>query len=368
MKNMSAAEDRIKEIEAEIKKTQKNKATSHHIGKLKAQIAQLKEKIEKRNSSTTKGEGFLVKKSGDSTAVLLGFPSVGKSTILNYLTNANSKVGAYEFTTLDIVPGIMRYEDAQIQILDIPGIIKGASKGKGKGREILSATRNADLIIMVLDVFQPEHMDVILEEIRNIGVRPNETRPEVKVTKKKMGGMNILSTVPLTHLDDRTIHSILTEYGIHSADVVIREDVTIDQFIDAMEPNRAYIPMTIVVNKIDLASEEHLNKLRQKLPNALFVSADDGVMMEELKERIFLDLNLIRLYLKPQGKKADLDEPMIIRKGSTIEDVARKLHRDFVKNFKYAKVWGDSVKFPGQKVGLEHVVADHDIIRIIIKK
>ena len=96
---MSAAEDRIKEIEAEIKKTQNNKATSHHIGKLKAQIAQLKEKIEKRNSSQQKSEGFLVKKSGDSTAVLLGFPSVGKSSILNYLTNANSKVGAYEFTT-----------------------------------------------------------------------------------------------------------------------------------------------------------------------------------------------------------------------------------------------------------------------------
>lgn len=365
---MSAAEDRIKQIEEEIKNTQKNKATSHHIGKLKAQIAQLKEKIEKRNSSSTKGEGFLVRKSGDSTAVLLGFPSVGKSTILNYLTNANSKVGAYEFTTLDIVPGIMEYEDAKIQILDIPGIIKGASKGKGKGREILSATRNADLIIMVLDVFQPEHMEVILDEVRNIGVRPNEKKPEVKVSKKKMGGMNIISTVELTHLDDKTIHSILSEYGIHSADVVLREDVTIDRFIDALEPNRAYIPMTIVVNKIDLASKEQLDELRKKLPNALFVSADDGIMMEELKERIFVDLDLIRLYLKPQGKKADMDEPLIIRKGSTIEDVARKLHRDFVKNFKYAKVWGDSVKFPGQKVGLEHVLADHDVVRIIIKK
>ena len=262
----------------------------------------------------------------------------------------------------------MEYDDASIQILDIPGIIKGASKGKGKGREILSATRNADLIIMVLDVFQPEHMDVILDEVRNIGVRPNEKKPNVKVSKKKMGGLNIVSTVELTHLDEKTIHSILSQYGIHSADVVLREDVTIDRFIDALEPNRAYIPMTIVVNKIDIATEEQLAKLREKLPNALFVSADDGIMMEELKERIFQDLDLIRLYLKPQGKKADMDEPLIIRRGSTIEDVARKLHRDFVKNFKYAKVWGDSVKFPGQKVGLDHELQDHDIVRIIIKK
>ena len=221
---------------------------------------------------------------------------------------------------------------------------------------------------MVLDVFQPEHMDVILEEVRNIGVRPNEKKPKVKVSKKKMGGLSIVSTVELTHIDEKTIHSILSEYGIHSADVVLREDVTIDRFIDAMEPNRAYIPMTIVVNKIDIATEEHLNNLKKKLPNALFVSADDGIMMNELKERIFVDSDLIRLYLKPQGKKADMDEPLIIRKGSTIEDVARKLHRDFVKNFKYAKVWGESVKFPGQKVGLDHVLSDHDIVRIIIKK
>lgn len=165
-----------------------------------------------------------------------------------------------------------------------------------------------------------------------------------------MGGLNIVSTVELTHLDEKTIHSILSEYGIHSADVVLREDVTIDRFIDAMEPNRAYIPMTVVVNKIDLASEEQLAELKKKLPDALFVSADDGIKMDELKERIFVDLDLIRLYLKPQGKKADMDEPLIIRKGSTIEDVARKLHRDFVKNFKFAKVWGKSVKFPGQKL------------------
>ncbi|MDO5851253.1 MAG: GTP-binding protein [Methanobacteriaceae archaeon] len=363
-----SAEQRIKEIEEEIKKTQYNKATSHHIGKLKAKIAQLKERIEIRNSSGTKGQGFHVKKSGDSTAVLLGFPSVGKSTILNYLTNANSKVGAYQFTTLDIVPGIMEYEDAKIQILDIPGIITGASKGKGKGREILSAARNADLIIMVLDVFNPQHMDVILEEIRNIGIRPNQKKPDVKVTRQKTGGLTLITTVKLTKIDERTIQEILNEYGIHSAEVIIRDDVTIDQFIDAMEPNRAYIPMTVVVNKIDLADEEHLEKIKNKLPNALLVSADDGIRMDQLKENIFVDLDLIRIYLKPQGKKADMEEPLIIRNGSTIEDIARKLHRDFVKNFKYAKVWGKSVKFPGQKVGLDHEVMDRDVVRIIIKK
>jgi small GTP-binding protein len=363
-----AIEDRIREIEEEIKKTSYNKATSHHIGKLKAKLSKLKEDALTRSSSGGKGRGFHVKKSGDSTVVLLGFPSVGKSTILNQLTNADSKIGAYEFTTLDIVPGVMEYRGAKIQILDIPGIITGASRGKGRGREVLSVARNADFILMVLDVFNPQHMKVILEELRNIGIRANETPPDVTVKRTKMGGIHLLATVPLTKIDEKTIRSILNEYGIHSADVLIREDVTVDRFIDSMDPSCIYVPMLVVLNKIDLAGKEYLEKTRSEMPEAIFIAADKGINTEGLKDEIFERLNLIRLYLKPQGRKADLEEPMIIRKGSTVGEVAAKLHRDFVKNFRHANVWGTSVKFPGQKIGLDHVLNDKDVLRLIIRK
>jgi len=294
---------------------------------------------------------------------------VGKSTILNQLTNAESKIGEYEFTTLEIIPGIMEYKGAKIQIFDIPGIITGASKGKGKGKEILSVSRNADLIVVVLDVFNPQHMQqqVILDELRNIGIRPNESVPDVTVKKRKMGGINLSSTIPLTKIDDRTIRSILNEYGIHSADVLIRDDVNIDQFIDSLDTNCRYIPMLLVVNKIDLADAEYLQKLKSELPDAIYVAADQGYHMDLLREKIFQQLELIRIYLKPQGRKADLEEPLIVRKGSTVEEVALRLHRDFVRNFRQARVWGSSVKFPGQKVGLEHHLQDQDVLRIIIK-
>ncbi len=363
-----AIEDRIREIEEEIKKTPYNKATSHHIGKLKAKLSKLKEDALTRSSSGGKGRGFHVKKSGDSTVVLLGFPSVGKSTILNQLTNAESKIGAYEFTTLDIVPGVMEYRGAKIQILDIPGIITGASRGKGRGREILSVARNADFILMVLDAFNPQHQKVILEELRNIGIRANERSPDVTVKQRKMGGINLVSTVPLTNINEKTIRSILVEYGIHSADVLIREDVTVDRFIDSMDPSCIYVPMLVVLNKIDLTDEDYLEELRSKMPEAIFIAADKGINVDELKEEVFERLELMRLYLKPQGKKADLEEPLIIRKGSTVEEVAAKLHRDFVRNFRHSKVWGTSVKFPGQKVGLDHVLNDKDVLRLIIKK
>jgi hypothetical protein len=304
-----AIDDRIKKIEDEIQKTPYNKATSHHIGKLKAKLSRLKEESLQRSSSGVKGKGF-----------------------------------------------------------HIPGIITGASKGKGRGKEILSVSRNSDLIVVVLDVFNPQHLPVILDELRNIGIRPNESMPDVTVKKKKMGGINLSSTIPLTKIDDGTIRSILNEYGIHSADVLIRDDVSIDQFIDALDPNCRYSPMLLVINKVDLADVDYLKKLKSNFPDALYVAADQGYNMDLLRERIFQQLELIRIFLKPQGRKADLEEPLIVRKESTVEEVALKLHRDFVRNFRQARVWGTSVKFPGQKVGLEHHLQDQDVLRLIIKK
>ena len=361
-------EDKIKAIEEEIQKTQYNKATSHHIGKLKAKIAKLKEESIKRSSSGKKGQGFHVKKSGDATAVLVGFPSVGKSTLLNELTNAESKVGAYQFTTLDIVPGIMEYRNAKIQIFDIPGIITGASSGKGRGREILSVARTADLIVVVLDVLNPQHLKVILKELHDIGIRPNQKEPDVTVKRKKLGGVHVSSTVPLTHLDEKTIRSIINEYGMHNADVLFRDDVTIDQFIDVLDRNKSYVPMITLLNKVDLVDEAYLNELRKYIPDFIPISADKVMNIDELKEIIFERLNLVRVYLKPQGKKADMEDPLVIKKGSTVIDACGKLHREFVRNFRHAKVWGTSVKFPGQKVGPDHVLDDEDVLRVILKK
>lgn len=361
-------EDKIRKIEDEITKTPYNKATSHHIGKLKAKLSRLREESFKRGGSSTKGKGFHVRKSGDSTVVLVGFPSVGKSTILNELTNAESKIGEYEFTTLEIVPGVMEYKGAKIQIFDIPGIITGASRGRGRGREVLSVARNADLIVIVLDVFNPQQLDIIMDELKDIGIRPNESRPDVKIKSKKLGGINLGSTIKLTHMDERTIRSILNEYGIHSADVLIRDDVTIDQFIDCMDTSCCYIPMLKVVNKIDLMDDDYLARLKTEMPDAIFVSADKQMNMDGLRRKIFENLELIRIYLKPQGKRTDYNEPLIIRKGSTVEDVANRLHRDFVRNFRHARIWGASVKFDSQKVGLDHTLKDEDVLRIIVKR
>ena len=362
-----ALEEDIKAVEEEISKTKYNKATEGHIGRLKAKLARLREEVQKRASQKSGGEGFAVKKSGDASVALLGFPSVGKSTLLNSLTGTKSAVASYEFTTLDVVPGALEYKGATIQILDVPGILKGAASGRGRGKEVLAVVRNADLVLIMLDVFQLAHYNVLLEELFAAGIRVNSRHPDMTIRKRPRGGISISSTVEVG-LDGETIKSIMGEYRIHNAGVVIRENINIDQLIDAILGNRKYIPGIVVINKIDLADEYTLRECRERFPDALLISADKKTHIEELKELLYDRLGFIRIYMKPQGKPADMDEPMIVRYGSTIGDICDRLHRDFRNRFRYAQVWGDSAKHRGQHVGLEHMLYDNDILTIILRK
>jgi small GTP-binding protein len=367
----TSIEQQIKAIEDEIFKTQKNKATEHHIGKLKAKIARLRELSEKRKSTGEKGKGFSIKKTGDATVGIVGFPSVGKSTLLNQLTAAGSKVGDYDFTTLETIPGMMKYKGAEIQILDLPGLIVGASKGRGRGREVISAVRSVDLLLLMIDAFNLHQVDLIEQELHIAGVRLNQRKPDVVISKKSYGGITVNTTVPLTHLSELMIKSIASEFVIN-ADVTLREDLTEDQLIDAFAQNRVYISALVAINKTDLVPpdilQDAINALHKKRWDVCAISAKNKENLDHLKEQIFLHLRLIRIYMKPAGKKADYAQPMILREGQTVADACRHIHRDFYRNFRYASVWGPSAKHAGQKVGLEHVLKDKDVLTIVVTK
>jgi uncharacterized protein len=367
----SDIEKQIKDIEDEIFNTQKNKATEHHIGKLKAKIARLRQDIDKRKSAGGKGKGFSIKKQGDATIGLVGFPSIGKSTLLNQLTSAESRVGSYDFTTLDAIPGMMYYNGAEIQVFDLPGLITGASEGKGRGREVLSAVRNVDLILFMIDANHPYHLDLMAGELHKAGLRLNYTRPDVVIKKTGFGGINVFSTVKLSFLDEELIKSIASEYVIN-ADIIIREDITEDQLIDVFVENRVYLPAIVVVNKVDLISSDSLKRQIQSVKSrgwtVIGISAAKGFGLKELRKRIFEELKLIRVFMKPVGEKPDMDEPLILRTGSTVEDACRKLHRNFKDKFRYANVSGPSAKHDVQKVGLEHILKDGDILTIVVSR
>ncbi len=356
-------EKQIEEIEEEIRETPYNKSTQHHIGRLKAKLSKLKDRLDREGEGTKEYGGYAIKKEGDATVGLVGFPSTGKSTLLNKLTGAKSDVANYEFTTLDVIPGILKYNDAVIQILDLPGLVEGASSGKGRGSEVLSVVREADLILLMGDVYRDE-LQVMVEELENNGLRLNKDPPEIVITKKEKGGIEVRSTVQLNHIDEETIKEILREYRFINANIVIRDDITVDELIDHLSGNRVYVPAIPIVNKIDL--EYHNKTISKKIEGwgPIYLSVLEGKGLEELKKRIFDELELIRVFLRPKGEKAD-DEPMILKRQSTIEDICHKLHSDFKENFRYARIWGPTAKFPKQRVGMDHELEEGDTVRII---
>jgi len=355
----------IQEFEKELSTTKYNKRTQHHIGLVKAKIAALKDKKQVREKQKKAGIGYTIRKSGDATAVFLGFPSVGKSTLLNGLTNAKSEVAEYDFTTLGVIPGMLEYNNTKIQLLDVPGIVEGAASGRGKGREVLSVIRGIDLIVVVLDVTHPGHRDIILREVNEAGIRLNQKKPDVKITKTAKNGIRIGKTVPLKMLDDPTIKDILKEFRINNADVLIRDRIDVDQLIDAIEGNKAYIPGIVVLNKIDLADPQKLEELKRAIKPDIIVSAKNKLNLEQLKEMIFKRIGFVRVYMKEQSKEPDMTMPAVLFEGATLHELCRKIHTSFINRFRFARIWGKSVKFPGQKiVKLSHQLKDDDVVEL----
>ncbi|XP_029655885.1 developmentally-regulated GTP-binding protein 1-like [Octopus sinensis] len=315
-------------IISELNRTQKNKATMHHICMLKARQAKLKRELldPKGCGGSSNHETFEVAKTGDSRVGFVGFPSVGKSTLLSNLSGVYSKVAEYEFTTLTTVPGVIRYKGAKIQLLDLPGIIEGANDGKGRGRQVISVARTCMLIFVVLDVTRPlEQKKIIERELEGFGIRLNKSVPPISFRKKEKGGINYKTMVDQSELDLETVTTLLAEYKICHADILLKGDCSLDDLIDIVEGNRTYIPCIYVLNKIDKISIQ-LDLVCQ-LPNCVPISSENKWNFDELLQTMWEKLGLVRI----------------------------------------AFVWGNSVKHQPQKCGKEHVLCDEDVVQLVKK-
>ena len=360
--------EKIKSIEEELQKIRLNKSTEHAAGLLKAKLAKLKREEETSSHGGAGSHSYAVKRSGDATVTFIGLPSVGKSTIMNRLTNAKSKTAAYHFTTRTVVPGMMEYKRAHIQVLDLPGIIKGASSGRGLGKRVLSVVRSSDLILFTVEVLQSDALPVLINELRNIGIRPDEEPPRVTIEKSNSGGVSVYSSVELTKIDVETVKKVLQVYDILNARVMINEDISYDQLIDVLLGNRKYVPSIVIMNKIDLVSAQTLNELKSKLNyDYVPISAEADINIGLLRERIYEELDFIRIYMRPRGGETDYEEPMIMRNSAQVIDVCDKIHREMKHALRYAQVSGKSVKFNGQKVGATHRLMNEDVITLVTK-
>ncbi|KAI9791957.1 MAG: Ribosome-interacting GTPase 2 [Peltula sp. TS41687] len=293
----------------------------------------------------------------------------GKSTFLSKITKTKSEVAAYSFTTLTAIPGVLEYGGAEIQVLDLPGIIEGASEGKGRGRQVISAAKTSDLILMVLDATKKVEQRTLLEaELEAVGIRLNQDPPNIYLKQKKAGGMKITFQNPPKNLDEKMLYNILRDYKMLNCEVLVRdENATVDQFIDViMKDHRKYIKCLYVYNKIDSVSLDFLDELARE-PNTVVMSCELDLGIQDVVERCWQELRLIRVYTKRKGVDPDFNEALIVRNKSTIEDVCDQIHRNLKESFKYALVWGASARHVPQRVGLSHVVADEDVVSIVAK-
>jgi len=344
--------EKIAEIEKEISKTQKNKATTTHLGFLRAKLcAPRRELLEPSKSGGGKQPGFEVQRYGDSRVALIGFPSVGKSSLLSALTGVESEVAAYEFTTLTCIPGVINHNDCKIQLLDLPGIIMGAAQGRGRGRQVIACARSADLIIMVLDATKDDQQRMFLtKELEDVGIRLNKMRPKISFSITKTGGLKFNATVPTTELSREMVHTILQQYKIYNADVIVHEDASVDDFIDVLEEEgsapRKYCKCLYIYNKIDMLSVEEVDALARE-PMSVVISVKSKLNLDGLVDRLWSELDLRRIYTKKKGMFPDFADPMVItpQRGigqCTVENAVGMLHKTLLDEFKCAYVWGSS--------------------------
>lgn len=357
---MADIADQIEEIEAVLRKTPHHKATNGFIGAMRAKIARLKDK-EVEVSSHGKGGGaggYSVKKQGDATIVLVGPPSAGKSTLINLLTNAVSKVAAYAFTTVSVIPGMLKYRDGYIQILDVPGLIEGASIGKGRGREVLSVARGADLLVIMTDPERLKFFDKILLELEGAGIRINKSKPNVRVEKELAGGLTIVSNIK-QNFDLEDVKGVAKEFGIKNGRLILKEKVTMEQIIDSLSERIVYKKAIFVVNKADEIVEKH------RYEDLIYISADKEQGIEELKETIWKELGLVTIYLVERNEKPSTENPVIMQENDTLEDVAREIGSEFLEGATLAKIWGNGAKFDGQEMPLSTKVVNGMQVRFV---
>ncbi|MDE1767965.1 MAG: 50S ribosome-binding GTPase [Candidatus Micrarchaeota archaeon] len=367
MVDKSAAQKKIDELQEQYSKTKYNKATNKYLGELRAKIAKIKHAIE--STSRKAGTGYSVRKTGNATVVFVGFPNAGKSSLLKALTGVDSKVADYAFTTLDVIPGMLEYNGAKIQMLDLPGLIQGAHIGKGGSMKIISVVRIADLILFVVDINTYGNLYQLIDELNMLNIRVNRRKPKMRLEITKSGGVNVEANGHLVPKKD-VVAGVLNEFKIFNGEVIFYENVTEDMLIDFVADNCVYMRGVVALNKIDTVGATVVDAITKEIEaktgmTVMPISAKMFSNIPELKKDVFESLDLIRVYLKPKEGNPDMEKPLVLDKNSTVIDVVKKINTKLVKDARFAYVTGPSSKFANQRVGVEHIVKDGDIVTII---
>ena len=316
--------DRLACLKEMLRTIPKHKGTEHLQSDIKTRIKALTEELAgPKKGGKRSGPSHVVRNEGAAQLCMIGPPNAGKSALHVKLTGSHSDVGPYPYTTHLPIPGMLQFDDIHFQLVDLPPV-----SDEFLEPWLVNTLQHADGILFVIDVADPECLEqvpVVLERLREKKIFLRSAWP------------GLPSESPQEESDD---------------------------------PFRLDLPTVLIANKSDLDPDPEEVKVLEELLGlrypALTMSAETGDGLAELGPFLFKALEIVRVYTKTPGKKADDDKPFTVRRGDTVHDVANLVHREIAKGLKFARMWGTDV-FDGQQVGPDHLVADGDVVELHFK-
>lgn len=355
-----------------------HKGTMKLRGTIKKKMSIIRADLEdKKRKGTGKGGGgpkLFVEKEGAAQVALIGMTSVGKSCLMSAVTNANVIVSGAPYTTREPVPGIMNYLDVQFQIVEAPAVMEGSADGRAWGPLTLGLARNADGVVLMVDLSRDPvgQLELVLSELEKSRVLVSRPSGRVDIDRRHAGAaLRIILVGRLVDCSMQDVEDLLRSYKITDAIVKISGDVRLEDVEAAIFETTTYKPALVVANKLDVkGAEVNLRVLRRfvngKWP-VIAVSCERKIGLDELGKALFEGLGVIRVYTKMPGSREPTGRPFVLRHGATINDLAKNIHKEFVLNFLFAMVWAKRLPFSPKKVGLGFVLEDGDVVEIHTK-
>jgi len=313
-RSATTTEDKIKYLEEMMGTIPKHKGTDHLRADLRKKLSKLKTAATSKKTSKKQVSAYHINKEGAGQIIIIGTTNVGKSSLVANQTNADPEISAVPFTTWSATPGMMMIDNIQVQLIDTPPFSE-----EYIDPEFLNLIRRVDLVLIMIDLHAHpvQQFEFVLQKLQ-----------ENRIAPKYLEGM-----------------------------------IEVEGFL-------LHVPTLVVVNKYDSEEFEEHYQIFQELLGQEFpmvpVSVQTGHNMDILKQTIFEKLGVIRVYSKAPGKDVDKTAPFVVDQGIQLGEFAGKVHKDFQKNLKSAKIWGTSADFPGQMVSRDHVLDDEDVVELQI--
>lgn len=354
-----------------------HKGTLKLRGQIKKKMAVLRREMEEqkqKKTGRTSGPKFFIEKEGAAQVALLGVTNVGKSCLLSAVSKANVLVSPAAYTTREPIPAIMPFEDIGFQLVEVPSLMEGSADGRAWGLQSLALARNADGLMLMVDLScdPVAQLKLVLNELEKARILVSQPKGRVDIDRQYMGaGLRIILFGKLIDADTRDIETLLRSYRVEDAVVKISGEVTLDEVEDAIFESTTYRRAIVVANKLDLpGAAKSLMRLeaflKGKIP-IVSISCERKFGLDKIGPALFKVLDIIRIYTKEPGERDPSHHPFTLRRGASLAQLARSIHGEFVKNFAFARVWSERLVYSPQKAGLGFVLDDGDVVEIHIK-